>query len=103
MLMDLLQKHRLQVIRISNHLATRDFFHARAPETELAMSEAFFRPQRRTEDPAGHRTMLVQVAGAGCGVECGTRFAIAKFLEGFFGFGIVRKDAGIWVARKFSP
>ncbi|HET9697108.1 MAG TPA: hypothetical protein VFP40_09605, partial [Terriglobales bacterium] len=62
------------------------------------MAETLFCPKRRAEDAARHRTMGVDVAGPGFGIERRARFVVSELGKGFLGYGIVGENACGYVA-----
>ena len=89
-----------QMLGVALHFARGDLLFRGADEAEFADGDSLFCTNRRAEDAARHGAMGVKVAGAGDGIERGTRFVVAVVFEGREGFRVVAKDAGGWVAWK---
>ena len=82
-------------------LAGGDLFGRGVGEAELAVGEvAFFGAGGWTEGAAEDRPMLIQIAGAGGGIEDGAGLVVGEVLEGFGGLVAFGEDAGSGIARE---
>src|ERR1039458_1497815 len=78
------QHFRLQVLRISNHLAASNLFVSRAVKTQFADSQPAVRSYGRTERAARHWPGIVKVAQPRFRIEHRTGLVVRKFLEALF-------------------
>jgi hypothetical protein len=80
-LLKLLQQLCFESFRIDGHFAGGNLFLGGAVITKLAHGETFLRAYRRSKDAASNRSMKVQIAEAGGGIERCTRLVVGKVLK----------------------
>jgi hypothetical protein len=75
------EQTRFQVVGVGLHFAGGNFFVRRALKTELANSQSFFGPHRRTKHAASHGTGFVELASSRLRIERWTGLVIGEVGE----------------------